>query len=770
MTRILDRYVLRELSAPLAISVGAFTFFLVIDRMYQMTDLVITKQVPFRLVLFLLLFLLPPLLALTLPVALLLAVLISCGRLTGDFEVAALKASGVSPLRLLRPFLAAGVAVSLLVAWLTLVVNPWAAAAFQTHLFEILQSRAVTGIQERTFNTAFAPIVLYVQEVSPSQVALRGVLASDERDLTLSRIIVAREGRLLADHETRRVTLRFIDGSINETDAADPRRFRHTTFAIYDMNVRLTPSGASSGQETKPEREMSLGQLMATARVLAADGPKAAPYRVEIHKRFAFPVAALIFVLIAFPLGIHSQRGGRAVALASSFAIMLSYYILSTSLEEPGLTGRLPAVVAIWLPNALFGLLGLVLLRTQAVGMPKDWLEGVWSLATRLRKLTAGWGKKAAVVRPSGRDRGPRASTYVIDRYLLREYLLLLGIGLLVGSVLTVIVDLLQSLDRFLRGKPPWAYIAQHFLYLLPRELYKGLPLIVLVSTVFLFLSLTRARELDGLKAAGISLYRTCAPVLAMALLISLVALVFQETALPEITVRAEEVDRVKIRGFPPRHLLRQGQIWYRSSDTRFLRIALLDPAAKSLDGLVLLDLDPEFRLLDRLDVSRAQWTPEGWQMWGGIMRRISPAGRVTSTTFQHEVIAMPEHVDDFIRIHRLPETMSFFELRAYVAKLRSGGHQVGAYLVQLHSKLSFPLVHVIMALVAIPFALSSPRTGGRAVGIGVALVIAVGYWMVHAVALAFGRADLLPPVLAAWTANIVFAGLGTVLLLKART
>ena len=770
MTRILDRYVLRELVAPLGISVGVFTFFLVIDRMYQMTDLVITKQVPVHLVLFLLACLLPPLLAVTLPVALLLAVLISCGRLAGDFEIAALKASGVSPLRLLRPFLAAGLTVSLLVASMTLLVNPWAAAAFQSNLFEILQSHAVTSIQERTFNTAFAPIVLYVQEVSPSQLALRGVLASDDRDPALSRVIVAREGRVLADQRTRRVTLRFIDGSINETDAGDPRRFRHTTFAIYDMNVALRPPGAASGQETKPEREMSLGQLRATARDLAADGRKAAPYRVELHKRFAFPVAAWIFVLIAFPLGMQAQRGGRAGALGSSVVLMLAYDILSTSLEEPALTGRLPAVVAIWLPNALFGLLGLGLLRAETVGMPTGWLDSVWNLATRLRPLTAVWGKTVATVRPAVRDRGPRGSTFVIDRYLLREYLLLLGLGLLIGSVLTVIVDLLQSLDRFLRGKPPWAYIAQHFLYLLPRELYKGLPLIVLVSTIFLFLSLTRARELDALKAAGVSLYRACAPVLAMALCISLLALVFQETALPEITVRAEEVDRVKIRGFPPRHLLRQGQIWYRSSDTRFLRIALLDPASKSLDGLVMLDLDPEFRLLGRLDVARAQWTPEGWQMWDGIQRQISPADQVTSTTFQHEVVAMPEHVDDFIRVHRLPDTMSFFELRAYVAKLRSGGHQVGSYLVQLHSKLSFPLVHVIMALVAIPFALSSPRSGGRAVGLGVALVIAVGYWMVDAVAVTFGRADLLPPLLAAWTANIVFAGVGTVLLLKART
>jgi LPS export ABC transporter permease LptF/LPS export ABC transporter permease LptG len=770
MTRILDRYVLRELSAPLGISVGVFTFFLIIDRVYQMTDLVITKKVPLRLVLFLLVFLLPPLLALTLPVALLLAVLISCGRLAGDFEVAGFKASGVSPLRLLRPFLAAGLTVSLLVAWLTLVVNPWAATAFQNNLFEILQTRAVTGIQERTFSTAFAPIVLYVQEVSPSQVALRGVLASDDRDVMLSRIIVAREGRVLADQETRRVTLRFIDGSINETDAADPRRFRHTTFAIYDMNVVLRPPGASSKQETKPEREMSLGQLMAAARLHERDGTMAAPYRIELHKRFALPVAGLIFVLVAFPLGIHAQRGGRGAALASSFAIMMTYYTLSASLDGLPLSGKLPAAVAIWLPNALFGLLGLGLLRAETVGLPRGWFVGVWSLAMRLRTLTAGWRKTVAAVRPPARLRGPRASTFVIDRYLLREYLLLLGLGLLVGSVLTVIVDLLQSLDRFLRIKPPWAYIAQNFLYLLPRELYKGLPLIVLVSTIFLFLALTHARELDALKAAGVSLYRTCAPVLAMALCISLLALAFQEMALPEITVRAEEVHRVKIRGFPPRHLVQQGQIWYRSSDTRFLRISLLDPVSKSLDGLVVVDVDGEFRLLDRLDVAKAQWTPEGWQMSDGFLRQISPAGNLTSTTFQRQMVTMPEHVDDFIRVHRPTDTMSFLELRAYVAKLRSGGHPVGAYLVQLHSKLSFPLVHVLMALVAIPFALSSPRSGGRAVGFGVALVIAVGYWMVNAVAVAFGRAELLPPVLAAWTANIVFAGVGTVLLLKVRT
>jgi len=768
MIRIIDRYVTLELWPPFVISVAVFTFFLVIDRVYQLTDLVIGKQVPARLVLALLLYLLPPLLSLSMPIAVLMAVLIAGGRLSADLEVAALKASGVSPARLLRPFLAVGIIASVFIGWLTLAVNPWASAAFQRQLFRIAETQATAGIQERAFVSTFGRIVLYVEEVSPSQFALKGLLASDERDPALSRIIVAREGRVLSDSERRRLTLRFIDGTINESDAADPRRFRFTTFTLYDLNLPLSNPTATAEQQAKPEKEMPLGALTAAAE--GKDRGKAAPFLVELHKRFALPVAAVVFVLVGFPLGIRSHRGGRAVAITSSFAIVICYYILSTALEGPALGGRLPVWLAIWLPNAIFMVIGLALLRAVTTGIPTGWLGFVWRVAGWLPQGRRERGPRGRGWTAGLRMRGPRGSSFIIDRYLMRQYVLLIGIGLLIGAAFSVIVDLIQSLDRFLRAKPPWIYIAQHFLYLVPRELYKGLPLIVLVATVFLFVSLTRQRELDALKAAGMSLYRACAPILVIAFLISVGALVFQETALPLIAAKAEEVDRVKIRGFPPRHLQQQGQMWFRSSDRRFLKIGLLDPVARSLDGLIVLDLSPDFRLIGRLDVRRAQWVSDGWEMWGGIARQIGASQQVQSRSFDHRVMELPEHIDDFIRVQKLPDAMSFRELRAYVAKLRDGGHQVGTYLVQLYSKLSFPLVHLIMALVAIPFALATPRSGGRAVGIGVAIVVAVAYWMVHSVALAFARADLLPPALAAWSANIIFTGLGTALLLSAKT
>ena len=773
MTRILDRYIVKELGPPFAIGVGVFTFFLVIDRIYQLTDLVITKNVPFALVMPLLLYMLPAFLALTLPMATLVAVLLVCGRLAGDLEVAALKASGVSPLRLFRPFLAAGIVATLLIAWLTLMVGPWSSGAFQRQLFRILQSRASTGIKERTFSATFNQFVIYVDEVSPSQVRLKGLLVSDERNPEQSRIIVAREGRLLSDEATRRITLRFLDGSISESDVGDRRRFRQTYFSLYDMSLPVDSPLTAASKEEKPEKQLPLRQLIGEADRLRREGQIATPYYVELHKRFALPMAALMFTLVGFPLGIRSHRGGRAVALGFSFGIVVSYYILYTSMEGFGLRGRLPAGIAVWVPNAILALVGLAMLRAEVAGVSTAWLDAFWRLWAKIGERRSGRVAKPLEERRRGRLgrlTGPRESTFIMDRYLIRQYLIYLGIGTVIGAVLIGVVDLLQTLDRFLRIKPPFTTILEHFVYRLPGELYKGLPMIVLIATVFLFLSLTRQRELDAFKAAGISLYRASLPILLVAGAISVLAVAFQEIVLPDINAKSDEVDRVKIRGQLPRHLQRQTQIWYRSSDTRFFRMALLDPVGKSMEGLTVLDISRDFRMEERLDARAAQWSAEGWQLTDGVFRRVGPQNRVTSEMFDSRLLAMPEHIDDFIQLQNAPDTMSYLELRAYVARLRDGGHRVTRYLVQLYSKLSFPLVHVIMALVAIPFALVSPRSGGRAMGIGVAIVIAVGYWVVHSIALAFAQADLLPAALAAWTANIVFAGIGTALFLSART
>jgi len=781
---VLDRYIIRELITPFCFGGALFTFFLVIDRIYHLTDLVITKGVPFHLVIQLLVFMLPSFLAHTLPMALLVAVLLAGGRLAGDLEIIAFKAAGISTLRLFRPVAMVAVVVMAVTAVLTLVVIPLANFEFQRQLFRILQARATSGLAERVFNPTFGDVIVYVEDVSASQVALRGLLVSDERDAKISRIITAREGRLLTDEENRRITLRLINGAVSEADvlpaapavppatstppaggAASASRYRLTNFSIYDMSLAVDSPLRSTARTEKPEKDLSMGALTDRLAELRGNLQGRAPFLVEWHKRLAFLLAAVVFAIVAFPLAVRSHRGGRSIALVASLAILVAYYLVLTSLEGSALRLRLPVWVAVWAPNALFAALGgvLMLAMTQEWRMPQ--MRPVWRLLEAAGRVLPRRRDPSVRLATGGRD-----STHILDRYLLREYLVFMAIGLGVAAVLFVVIDLLQTLDRYIRIKPPLIYVIEHFLYRVPAALHDGLPVVMLVATIFLFLALARYHELTAMKAAGMSLYRVAAPILVLGAGVAVLSGLFQELLLPRLNELGDEVDRVKIRGQLPRHLQSRERLWLRTADSRFYRVQLLHPGNADMYGGTVLEVDQStFRLQSRLDARRAHWTPDGWELTDGAFREFGPRGEVQTVPFVMTAIDLREDMDDFTKIHKPIAAMSYFELRDYVDRLEATGYQVKKYTVELYSKLSFPWVNLIMVLVAIPFSLQSPR-GGRLFGVALAIAIMAGYLVVHYVALAFARADLLPPLLAAWTANIIFLGLGTSLFLRART
>jgi LPS export ABC transporter permease LptG len=780
---VLDRYLLRELIAPFTLGATLFTFFLIIDRLYQLTELVLTKGVPFHLVLQLLAFMLPSFMAYTLPMALLVAVLLAGARMAADLEIVACKAAGMSLWRLFRPVMFAGLLVGAATAGLTLYLTPTANRLFQQQLFLILQSRAVSAVTERVFNMSFSDVMIYVEEISASQVGLRGVIVSDERDPKISRIITAREGRLISDEQDRRITLRLLDGALNEADVvpSDPqaaapegtpavgvagsKRYRYTTFAIYDMNLSVESSLKGMSRLEKPERDLATGELRERIASLSEDPQSRLSFESELHKRQALPVAALVFALVAFPLAVRSHRGGRSVAFIATLLILLVYYLTLTSLESLALRRQIPLWLAIWAPNLLFTTIGGIMMFVTAREWRAPHLRALWMITAffweRLPRLPAGRG-----ARPTG---GGLDTTFIVDRYLLRQFFGFVAMGLAVATTLIIVVDLVSTLDRYLRVKPPLLHIAEHFLFLIPIALHQGLPVVMLVATIFLFLTLSRWHELTALKAAGVSLYRTSAPVLIAGLLVSFGAGLFQEFMLPVLSAGREEVDRVKIRGQLPRHLQSRTRLWLRSGERRFYRVELLNPASQDLYGVTILEVDPDFRLVSRIDARHAHWSPGGWEFVDGAFRELDSGGQVSTVPFARTAVELEETLQDFTDVQKRPVEMSYRELRDYVAKLEAAGFQVTKYLVGMYGKLSAPLESLIMILVAIPFALQAPR-GGRLYGTGLAIAIMAGYLVVDRSARALGQAELLPPLLAAWTANVIFLGVGTALFLRSRT
>src|SRR5207253_10948180 len=140
----------------------------------------------------------------------------------------------------------------------------------------------------------------------------------------------------------------------------------------------------------KPEKDLSLGDLGAKIAEYRDDPHSRAPFEIERHKRYALPLAALVFGLVGFPLAIRSHRGGRSIALVGSLAILVTYYLVMTSLEGAALNVRIPSAVAIWAPNALFGMVGLGLLIATA----REWrwpaVPAVWRVIETVGRAMRG--------------------------------------------------------------------------------------------------------------------------------------------------------------------------------------------------------------------------------------------------------------------------------------------------------------------------------------------------------------------------------------------
>jgi len=739
------------------VAAGVLTLLHLVDRLPYFADLVVAG-VPAGGVGQLALLMVPSLLAHTLPVATLLATLLTVGRQAANLESLAFHAAGVSPVRLLRPFLVVALAVTGVTAVLTVHLELAARRALERRVDDIRRTRPATVLQERVFNVV-GDYVIYVDAVLPSRRDLRGILVADERDATLTRLIAAPRGYLAAGDGQAKAVLRLLDGAAHESRDVTGSWYRRSAFTSLDIDLSGHAPPKPRSWTPRPEKRMGMWDLLSQTRSLEmrTDVQRSWPLVIEFHKRLALPVAPVVFAVLGFALGHRLGRHGRYAPLAASVVIMVTYYLLLFTLEAPARHNRLPPWIAAWTPVVLFGVAGLALLRS--------------SLRPRMRPLRTrrrlGRRPAARAVGAGAPDPGRRPSTaagraraaWIVDRHLLREFLTYLASGLAVAAAVFVIVDLFETLDRYARSRPPVGHVLEHFAYRLPAALHQALPVVVLLSSILLFMRLGQHHELTALKAAGVSLYRVASPVLLLAVALGVASFGLQETVLPSLSHRGDEVDRVMVGGEPPRHLHERTDVWFRGADDRFLRVDRLDPRRQALDGVMLLEVAPPFRVVTRLDADRVRWTSEGWQSQASVLREFGADERVRATAVGRGAVSLPASLDALGVAPRPPAAMSALELRRDLERVRRHGHPVGSHAVLLHSKLAFPAIHIVFAALAIPCALRWAGSA-RVAGVVLAVAIAAAYWVTNALALALGKAGLLPPAVAAWAANVIFGGL----------
>jgi lipopolysaccharide export system permease protein len=358
----IQRYLLREIAAPMFMALVIFTFVLMMGRSQKLMEMVIDKGVPVGQILRLLANLLPAFLVLTIPVALLIGVLLAFGRLSAESELVAMKASGIHLSLLMRPVLALALLASLLTAALTLYIEPAANAAFRRQAFAIASSIATIGIQPMTFNDEFSGLVLYAADVDDKNGQMNNIFIADERPGTLPATIFASTGGVQIDQDDQSLNLRLKDGAIHRLDDNNDA-YQIIQFDTYGLRVNLNHGDKEQGLNRK-ESELNLPDLL-SARQTPQDPKEARVLAAGLQRRFVMASTPLIFILIGVPLGIRSQRSGRGANFALSLFIFLLFYILFTLAKTLVIDVGLSALF-IWLPVVIFTIAGVLLLRAAA--------------------------------------------------------------------------------------------------------------------------------------------------------------------------------------------------------------------------------------------------------------------------------------------------------------------------------------------------------------------------------------------------------------------
>lgn len=787
MMRRLDRYVFAEILGPLGLGFLIYTFILLLRVLFRSAEMIIRRGVAVETVGQLLALSLPSVVVLTIPMALLFGILIAVGRLSADSELVAMRSCGISLFSLYRPILVLSALLAVINGYLMIAVLPQGNRSLQELRVEILQQSLSQQIEPRVFYSGWQDKVLFVFDVLAGG-RWNGAFLASSIPVENDEVVIAQWGEAQADPDGEQVLLRLENAYSHGVKFSTP--VRYDVIFHKEMQLQVSSAQRQTGDSSisRGPRELSLAELQERRRDRSLPEAVRNLATVEIHKKFAIPAACMVFGLLALPLGFSNQRGGRSSGFAISLGVILLYYVTLNWGEELARKGALPGGLAIWLPNAGLLLLGLHLLarRNSDKGLMlvqlNRWLtEKVWHPLGKLRERRREkerTRRQEMVARRRARARVLLRVPVVrlgffnlTDRYVLSTFLRILLLAALSGLVIYIVADLTDNIDEVMKNDVPLDVVLAYYQYKAFAIIYEIAPVIVLVATLITFGLFSRSNEIIAWKALGVSLYRLSLPVIAAAALLAALCGFLDSELLPASNERLADLESV-IKGRASVHEMRRAdRRWLVGKGGHLYNYRYYDVKAQELLQLQVFRFNAQHQLTDRLLVDRAVYNGAGWWTFVGGWSRSFNGGRETSFHLITKPVRdrLPETPEYFEGELRQPGEMTYLELRDYVRGLQASGLDVQPLEVALHNKIAYPVISLVMALVALPFSFRLGRRGAL-YGIGLSILLGIALLMVLAIFTALGEGNLLPPIVAVWSPGVIFSIFSLYLFLGVQT
>jgi lipopolysaccharide export system permease protein len=347
----------------------------------------------------------------------------------------------------------------------------------------------------------------------------------------------------------------------------------------------------------------------------------------------------------------------------------------------------------------------------------------------------------------------------IIDRYLMRAFLRIFFVSLLSVGCIYLIVDFFDRVATFLGSGASLSVIARYFFYRAPLSLSRVIGFATLFSTLFCLGMLARGQEITAMRSSGIGVPRIALPLLLLSVLICAGNFFWNETLVPVFSHRAQTIYMTEVRNQQQQSLFGTSDIWIRGENS-FINIEKFDTKSNSLENVTVFRLNRDFSLRGLTEIPRIHWTGKGWQGEAVTEWNFSPDGQISKQSGAG-VPHFSETPEDLRLLARDPEEFTFFDLQKQIEDMRSKGLDATAYQVDLQTKLAIPVISPLMVLLAMPFALKRQFAAGMALSFGVAMLIGFGYWVLTAFCISLGHSAALPPLIAGWLPNAIFALIG---------
>jgi lipopolysaccharide export system permease protein len=371
--KTIDRYIFKELLKIFMISIFAMTMILYLDKFLFLAEMIVNRGVSFIEMVMMMVYISPAFFAITIPMAVLMASVVTFNQFSVNNEWVAMKSCNWSFIELMKPVLFFSLFAYFIANIVMFWALPWGNQSYKVLVYDIIKNRANIDIQPNVFNRDFKNLILLVKEHHQNS-QLKGVFIADNSNPEAPQIITSEQGVIFPNPETLKIQLKLNKGTIHEL-SNERGDYQTLNFDRYDINLSLPDTERLEKKALIGNKELSFTKIKDKIKDMKSKGLPTSGPEVELSKKFSIPFTCLLFAILGAPLGIKSSRSGKSGSFGITVAVIMVYYVGLILTQNLGRIGKIHAYTSVWIPNIVLLVVVVYVVYKMQKELPFKFME-----------------------------------------------------------------------------------------------------------------------------------------------------------------------------------------------------------------------------------------------------------------------------------------------------------------------------------------------------------------------------------------------------------